>query len=236
MTRTPRAFGAHTAKRHAAAPCGCAPSTVHSCSCRPSPIRCRSSSPSVGQVPVRVVGTPRRRRRAGSRAPCRAPRPRRRRRRAPGSSGAARRRRPPTTSLGARAQRPDDRACRRPGARRGSQCGSCVSPAITLVHGVLVGGRGGGGRSRSSEGVSRAAGRSTAAGCAASSAGAGPRRRPRRPPCPARTPPAARRWSRGSTPAAAAYPSQNASWLRSTHSRARRRQLLVVVARPTSSW
>ena len=52
----------------------CAPSTSHSCSCRPSPIRCRSTSPSVGQVAVRVVGGVRagRRRsrpRAGSRAP-----------------------------------------------------------------------------------------------------------------------------------------------------------------------
>ncbi|CAM5725219.1 hypothetical protein SFUMM280S_03738 [Streptomyces fumanus] len=51
-TRTPRAFGAHTAKRVPVTPwwvIGCAPSACQSCSCRPSPIRYRSSSPSVGR-------------------------------------------------------------------------------------------------------------------------------------------------------------------------------------------
>ncbi len=51
-TRTPRAFGAHTANRVPVTPwwvVGCAPSAVHSSSCRPSPSRCRSSSPSVGR-------------------------------------------------------------------------------------------------------------------------------------------------------------------------------------------
>jgi hypothetical protein len=54
-TRTPTAFGAHTANEVPVTGSfgpswlrGCAPSTDHSRSCRPSPIRCRSMSPSVG--------------------------------------------------------------------------------------------------------------------------------------------------------------------------------------------
>ena len=55
-TRTPWAFGAHTAKdTPLTTPMVVwyertwAPSTSHSCSCRPSPMRCRSMSPSVGR-------------------------------------------------------------------------------------------------------------------------------------------------------------------------------------------
>ena len=56
---------AHGAHRRRGSRRTWAPRTVHSCSCRPSPMRCRSTSPRVGQEAVGVVllGARRRRRR-----------------------------------------------------------------------------------------------------------------------------------------------------------------------------